>query len=230
MVISVHHQHQPLRQLRSRPDKKMTLTATDQFWGSPALEVEDAATTTIEDASSTGESAIASTTATDDDDDDDDDFMEVIILPPAHHELLSSDLPTVEDLKGYDHRIVDGLTDADGYASDDASSLFPQRKKRQQQQSRASWLLGLAVDPILPGLVRVPSTASLSEDEDSTTSDDSDDDDSSLPSSSTAKRSRGGVSFNDNVKVQPIPHSSALSFNQRRKMYSTSVEVRLNKT
>eukprot|EP01083_Nonionella_stella_P158454 515806_1 len=155
--------------------------------------------------------------------------MEVIILPPAHHELLSSDLPTVEDLKGYDHRIVDGLTDADGYASDDASSsLFPQRKKRQQQQSRASWLLGLAVDPILPGLVRVPSTASLSED-DSTTSSDSDDDDSSLPTSS-AKRSRGGVSFNDNVKVQPIPHSSALSFNQRRKMYSTSVEVRLNKT
>eukprot|EP01083_Nonionella_stella_P096940 272520_1 len=83
MVISVHYQHQPLRQLRSRPDKKMTLTATNQFWGSPVLEIEDAATT-IEDASSTassGESATASTTAHDDDDDD--DFMEVIILPPA---------------------------------------------------------------------------------------------------------------------------------------------------
>eukprot|EP01083_Nonionella_stella_P096941 272523_1 len=188
MVISVH---QPLRQLRSRPDKKMTLTATDQFWGSPVLEIEDAATTTIEDASSVASSG----------DDDDDDFMEVIILPPAHHELLSSDLPTVEDLKGYDHRIVDGLDADDGYASDDASSLFPRRKRRQ---SRASWLLGLA-DPILPGLVRVPSTASLSDE--GSTSSDSDDD--SLPT--TAKRSRGGVSFNDNVKVQPIPHSSALS-------------------
>ena len=141
---------------------------------------------------------------------DEGDFMEAIVLPAAHHQILSSDPVYFEDLKGCDHH--QDVFDINGYDSDN-SSCAPKRR------GGGSWLLSL-VDPILPGLVRVES------DECSTSSES--DGESSLPYA-PKKRARGGVAFNSVVKVQPVPHSNVLTAEQRRRMYSTSWEVRQNK-
>jgi hypothetical protein len=79
-----------------------------------------------------------------------------------------------------------------------------------------------------PGLVRTDSVSDCTEEDDNSTttstsssisSDDSDND-------SPKKKS---VGFNSTVKIQPIPHASTYSPIQRRKMYSSSLEVRKNK-
>ena len=85
-------------------------------------------------------------------------------------------------------------------------------------------------DDTPPGLVRTNSvsdfsysTSSSSEDDNSTTTSSCSSDNDSL---SPKKKS---VGFNSTVKIQPIPHSSTYSAMQRRKMYSSSLEVRKNK-
>mmetsp|Transcript_13637 Transcript_13637/g.24993 ORF Transcript_13637/g.24993 Transcript_13637/m.24993 type:complete len:259 (-) Transcript_13637:432-1208(-) len=209
-----------------RSSKKMTLSATDQFWYSPIIQV-------IPSTSDTSTS------------DDDDEFM-VMSLPPAHNQLLSQDHVSSENLKGYDHtQDVIGHDNLDGYGSDESSFCCRQKLSAVKQQGGGSWLLGFArfndktvtsqlseaeVDMTPPGLLRVPSGSSLESDEYSSSDDDSASGDS-LPSNDSNKRPRGGgVSFSPTVKVQPIPHSSTLSSIQRRKMFTTPVEVRQNKT
>lgn len=84
-------------------------------------------------------------------------------------------------------------------------------------------------DSTPPGLVRTDSVSDCTEEDDnstttSTSSTISDSDNDSLDS--PKKKS---VGFNSTVKIQPIPHSSSYSPIQRRKMYSSSLEVRKNK-
>jgi hypothetical protein len=210
-MVSVH------RPLHLRSSKKMTLAATEEFWHSP---IGDDAS----DSDCGGNDAALS-------------------LPPAHHQLLSGDGPSFENLKGHDHSA--SSDDLDGYATSDSDSpTFNCRRKLSavKQQGGGSWLLGFArlsnenadeppddmsddEDMAPPGLVRVPSGSSLDEE----SSSDSESDDESAVVSTPVKPRRAGVSFSECVTVQPIPHSSALSPLQRRKMYSTSFEVRQNK-
>lgn len=263
MVLSIS---QPLRQarqpLRQRSHKKMTLSATNEFWHSLVLEDSNSNSITSNDSNSTSSNddtammpASPATTSN-----DQDDFFEVISLPPAHHQLLFDDRKSFEPLKGYDHAqdtIDDDDDDVDdspyggsGDDDDDNSSNDRHRRKLSavKKQGGGSWLLGFARlndgfvprreesdDRIAPGMARVPSGASLESDECSTSESESDDDES-LPSDeddapATKKRQRGGggVSFSSAVAVQPIPHSCTLTPVQRRKMYTTCVEVRQNK-
>jgi len=172
--------------------------------------------------------------------DDHDESMEMS-LPPAHNQLLSQDHVSSEHLKGYDHtQGMIGYDNIDGDGSDESSFCYRRKLSAVRQQGGGSWLLGFArfngetvpllqpqedVDVTPPGLVRVISDEYSSSDDDDSASGDS------LPSNDSNKRPRGGgVSFSPTVKVQPIPHSSTLSSLQRRKMFTTSVEVRQNKT
>ena len=183
-----------------------SLSATDDFWFFPSVDADDSAV-----------------------DADENDTVDVS-LPPAHHQLFSEDVAIYETLRGYDHRLSD---------EDDAPSRDPlddldeveSRFSTIKQRGGGSWLLGFArisdrmVPDGPPGLVR---------DDDSLTSSGSSSDDDSLPNSSNhgpppSKPKKRGVSFNMDVKVQPVPHSSTLSAAQRRKMYASSVEVRQNK-
>ena len=75
--------------------------------------------------------------------------------------------------------------------------------------------------------VSIPGMASGSDDS-SSDADSETGDDLSLSSSSAVKPK--GVSFAESVRVRPIPHSSILSLSQRRRMYSSSLEVRQNKS
>ena len=180
-------------------------------------------------------------------------------LPPAHHQLLIDDeSPAFTSLKGYDHTasqddVVCYSSDSEEDDDDDIDNDTDTCTSRQKvssvkQQGGGSWLLGFArlnqddntakataattaqdekdEDFTPPGLVRVPSGSSLeSEEED----DDRSTSTSSSSSTSSSTKRRRGVSFSPSVSIQPIPHSSSLSPTQRRKMYSTSYEVRLNK-
>lgn len=199
---------------RERSSAKLApLAATDEFWFSPIMSTEDVASS---------ESSSCSV-------DDDDDCFAVVSMPAAHHQLLSEEASEDEELKGHDHveeddedlSFVSSYTDAGGCR---------QKLSDVKEQGGGSWLLGFARlsdatassdDCELPGLVRAESDEDLS----STASDES-----SVSSASVSSKKRArGISFAPVVKVQPIPHSSDLSPTQRRRMYSTSVEVRANK-
>eukprot|EP00584_Thalassiosira_punctigera_P016438 CAMPEP_0172547918 /NCGR_PEP_ID=MMETSP1067-20121228/17347_1 /TAXON_ID=265564 ORGANISM="Thalassiosira punctigera, Strain Tpunct2005C2" /NCGR_SAMPLE_ID=MMETSP1067 /ASSEMBLY_ACC=CAM_ASM_000444 /LENGTH=269 /DNA_ID=CAMNT_0013335077 /DNA_START=41 /DNA_END=850 /DNA_ORIENTATION=+ len=229
-MVSVH---QPLH--RHRP----TLSATDEFWLAPILAADALSGTNNDGAENDGAGATTATGGDEDGDQDDDSLVEMVI-PPAHHQLLSADRPSYESLKGYDHN------GNGGYGSDKSSLC--QKLSAVKQQGGGSWLLGFALlnnaehnememeeeegmerDLTPPGLDRIPSGASLDSDEYSPSEGESDND--SIGSAiRTEKRPRGGVSFSQTVAVQPIPHSCTLTPLQRRRMYSTSVEVRQNKT
>ena len=91
----------------------------------------------------------------------------------------------------------------------------------------------------LPGrMVRSVSgvtTCSNDDDDDADTTDEDDtmdtdaDDDRSSSSSSTASSKVKGVSFNESVRVLPIPPLSYYTLEQRRNMYTNRFEVRENK-
>lgn len=209
--------------LRSRS----SLSATDEFWHSPVV------TSPVSKASA----------LSDDDEGNDQDCT--MTLPAAHHQLLSCDQTSFENLKGYDHTnqgYDDNLDDDDDYTM---STSCRQKLSAVKQQGGGSWLLGFArlnneksLSPeededdesqALPGLVRDDS--SLEDD----SSESESDDDSSLTSESapttanpTPTKPRG-ITFNNTITIQPIPHSAILTPLQRRKMYSTSWEVRQNK-
>jgi len=91
-----------------------------------------------------------------------------------------------------------------------------------KKRGGGSWLLGFArirsSNESAPGLVRSTSGSSLS-------SCDSYEDSSSSSSSGSKK----GVSFNEDVRVLPIPDASCYTSTQRKKMYANSQEVRSNK-
>jgi len=92
----------------------------------------------------------------------------------------------------------------------------------QHQQSPSKTAASVELDAP-PGLVRTNSVSDFSlassEEDDSTTS----------SSSASSKNKKKTVGFNCTVKIQHIPHSSTYSPCQRRKMYSSSFEVRKNK-
>jgi hypothetical protein len=208
----------------------MALSATDEFWHSPIDSGEGS------DCSSSSSSS---------------SMMDLLpaSIPPAHEQLLSDEKASFAELTGYDHkrqesRVVsyDSLIDPLSDCEDDSSS--PQSSSTllsTKALGGGSWLLGFARlsngdkptsedDEEAPGLVRDESD----EDDDSSTDDSDVDDEGSLSSSahSTSKpalKRRSGVSFASTVAVQPIPHSSTLTPLQRRKMYSSSFEVRQNK-
>jgi hypothetical protein len=114
--------------------------------------------------------------------------------------------------------------DVDDDYSDDEEEV-----DQQQLTSVSAKKAAVVEDDSPPGLVRTNSASDLSF---STSSSDSleDDDDTSSTTTSSSKNSRKkSVGFNTSVKIQPIPHSSTYTPCQRRKMYSTSLEVRKNK-
>ena len=88
----------------------------------------------------------------------------------------------------------------------------------------------------LPGMIRSVSDATSCDDDDDTNTADGDDtmdtvtdDDQSSSSSSTASSKVKGVSFNESVRVLPIPPLSHYTLEQRRNMYTNRFEVRENK-
>lgn len=89
----------------------------------------------------------------------------------------------------------------------------------------------------LPGMIRSVSDATSCVDDDTDTSADGEDDtmdtvsddDQSSSSSSTASSKVKGVSFNESVRVLPIPPLSHYTLEQRRNMYTNRFEVRENK-
>lgn len=218
MMSANYQQQQP-------NNKKATVSATDEFWNTPISR----------DLPYSDDFSAKS-----------DDDME-LYLPPAHHQLIGLyDHPTYENLKGYDHtRSVISNGNIDGNDTDDlfrdmGSSFCCRRRQTRlsvsdvKQQGGGSWLMGFArirdesadaastQEATPPGLVRVPSASSFD-------SDDSSSDEESTASSLPSKPQSRGVSFSPSVKVQPVPHSSDLTPFQRRKMYSSSFEVRQNK-
>lgn len=214
----------------------MALSVTDEFWHSPIVEGTGTAPGSGDCCSSND--------------------LGDPPLPPAHHQLLSEDSVYSEALKGYDHGRRDGFDCADdlddGYGAGESRYCCWQRPPAlaKQQRGGGPWrslsLSGLArpsnhtdreasrsegeEDGTPPGLVRVPSGSSLESDEDSAASDDS----PAAPKEegappATGERPRRGVSFAPRVRVQPVPHASALACVQRRSIYSSSDEVRRNK-
>jgi hypothetical protein len=89
-------------------------------------------------------------------------------------------------------------------------------------------------DNTLPGLTPASlDDSSLDSNSNSSNSSDNSEDNCSISSTSSTKyssKSSNGVSFVESVTVHYIPHSSSLSPTQRRRMYSSSNEVRINKS
>lgn len=154
----------------------------------------------------------------------DDDTTPAFAMIPStarHHQFLPSvDECSYESLKGYDH------TKMESRCSNSSISPSCEKVSTVKHRGGGSWLLGFArlreheeveVSSTLPGLVRSNSSSSL----DSSTSDDS----TSAPASTKKK----GVSFNETVSAHHIPHSSTYTPSQRRRMYSSSLDVRQNK-
>ena len=228
---------------------RTVLSANDAFWLSPLMDMSVNDTTDDNDCSTAdaaNDSGDSSTTTNSCSSLNDDMGSSSPSLPPAHYQLLSTEqVPTYSELKGYDHTIEESPTVAICYSSDseeEGGSI-----SSVKQHGGGSWLLGTFArlnhtqqaivddidksineeherqDAIPPGLVRVASGSSLESDDTASLN-------SSISSSSSStKKRRSGVSFSTSVKIQPIPHSSTLSPTQRRNMYSSSYEVRLNK-
>lgn len=211
---------------RAHYTKKASL-ATDEFWHGPI--VTDTPAKPIEGCDF-GDSCSSSSSVSSE-------------LPPAHHQLLCDEAATTEDLKGYDHTAsmvsygdLDSSTYGDSDDDRDVDSSFCSRQKLSavKKEGGGSWLLGFArlneksvpsspEEEALPGLVRDDDStdeSSLEEDDDSSASSDV---------ASVSKPARKSVSFNAAVVVRAVPHSSTLAPVQRRRMYSTSYEVRQNK-
>jgi len=181
---------------------RMSLSATDEFWLVP---IEEAAP-----------------------DECTNDYNENIPMPPSHHQLLSDNLVTFATLKGHDHTSAHNINNnIDGY------NVCRKTISSVKQQGGGSWLLGFTrlndrmvpEEDDLPGLICDDSSSTYCSDESSDV-----ESISSFSSRDTvSKPKKKVVSFATNAKVQPIPHSSTLTSQQRRKMYSTSFEVRQNK-
>jgi len=231
---------------------RTVLSANDAFWLSPLMDMsvnditddDDCATADAANDSDTSTTTNSCSSL------NDDLGSSSSSLPSAHYQLLSTEqVPTYSELRGYDHTIQESVV---CYSSDSEGEEVSYNRggsiSSVKQQGGGSWLLGtfarlnhtqqavvddidksineeeqVRQDAIPPGLVRVASGSSLE-------SDDTESLNSSISSSSSStKKRRSGVSFSSSVKIQPIPHSSSLSPSQRRNMYSSSYEVRLNK-
>jgi len=242
--------HQPLY---LRTQTQMTLSDTDEFWLSP-LPQENATRSTNISAIATfngtngGDERYDSTTMPS----TPSPSAHHQLL--SHDTSSSTDLKGYDHTFGiidYYDNVANNNDSGDDI--DESSSFFRRPTLTEvKDQGGGSWLLGFvgATTPehqedtnltttiipkddhltptVIPGLVRVSSSDSESD------SDNDDDDDSILPSSKNdgdnhKPTPRKGVSFSPNVHIQPIPHVSTLSSTQRRRMYSSSNEVRRNK-
>lgn len=234
--------------------KKTALAADDQFWHSPILMDDDA------NAAAMLLSSRAKAVGPNEEEEEEDAMGDCggdgdgehccapeLPLPAAHHQLLSHEVASREDLKGYDHTTRDlvggyGCDDLDSYEEEASNGYFCRQKlSAVKQQGGGSWLLGFARLNESPAAVSSPEEEEeeamammplpglvASEDDLDSSSDDSSV--SSTASSSTKSTSkRRGVSFNSSVSVQPVPHSMTLAPHQRRRMYTNSYEVRQNK-
>lgn len=215
-----------------------TLSATDEFWFSPAVDgVVPSPRDGEVDADGDGV------------DDEGDSAMVAVAMPPAHAELLVDEALEAASsvaLVGFDH-----TRDRDGDGDDDGDGpAWPGRPTPPDAKPRGgggAWLLGSfarlaaeagtgagaaaavgAASATPGGLARVPSAASLASDEDASAASDNDDNDAP-PSGTAGGAVRPAVSFAPRVAVQPIPHASDLSPLQQRRMYTSSAEVRRNK-
>jgi hypothetical protein len=213
-MAAVNHQQRDRRSLR----RSASLNVTDEFWISPPMD-----TSNVEVSDDCGG-----------DDDHDHDLRHqpyASYLPEAHHQILLSDDDDValfEDLKGHDHRAV--VVDRRRQKRPPSPAALPPRR---------SWLLSFAMpkssqrellfcrDEEDGEDVSVPGMTSGSDDSSSDAGSETGDD---LSLSSSAAVKPKGVSFVESVRVRPIPHSSILSLSQRRRMYSSSMEVRQNKS
>jgi len=175
------------------------------------------------------------------------DKSSTIAAPPAfalkpasrrHRQFLpENDECTHEPLKGYDHTIVEtcGPSHLKNYSSpnnntNDSSSSC-EKVSAVKQRGGGSWLLGFArlhtnhqsneasSSMDVPGLVRSTSSSSL----------ESSSSDSSCDCSTSSTKKKKGVTFNESVASHAIPHSSSYTPAQRRRMYSSSLDVRQNK-
>lgn len=160
----------------------------------------------------------------------DDSAVSLALKPARRHRQFLADANHLqfERLKGYDHTLETRPCRPDSHSSPCSSEKVSAVKKR----GGGSWLLGFArlreepsscsvISSSLPDLVRSNSSSSLESS--------SAEDDVSLSSSSSTSSKKKGVSFNETATVLPIPHASTLTPQQRRKMYSSSIEVRQNK-
>lgn len=148
---------------------------------------------------------------------------------PAHRQFL----PYQGD---EDYASLKGQSDDDDFFYDSNSSwaaVGTEKVSSVKKRGGGSWLMGFArIRPSEeesdnnysspPGLVRSTSNGSL----ESYESHQSNEGRRSSESSSSSKK---GVTFNEAVRVLPIPHSASYTALQRKKMYSTSQEVRANK-
>ena len=217
-MAAVNQQQQDRRSLR----RSSSLNVTDEFWISPPVE-----TPNVEVGDDCGGG-----------DDHDHDLRHQpcvsSYLPEAHHQLLLSekddDVSLYEDLKGHDHRAV--VVDRRRQKRPPSPAALPPRR---------SWLLSFAMPKSSQREllfcrdgedddVSVPGMTSGSDDSSSDAGSETGDDLSLSSSSSSAAVKPKGVSFAESVRVRPIPHSSILSLSQRRRMYSSSMEVRQNKS
>eukprot|EP01083_Nonionella_stella_P020960 58113_1 len=250
-MVSIHSPLQQQHRRRSVNHKMAPLSATAEFF-QPPMPASPA-------RSASSSSSDSSSSEDDDDEHEHEEYHEVCSMPPAHHQLLSGDQTSFTGLGGYDHTAnSETASRRDNGGGDDgidsAANSYCRRQKLStvKRQGGGSWLLGFAgltsgggggndepADDAPPDLVRdsfVDSEDESSSDEDSSAdadgdSDDDDDSSSSAPTTTTEPRPkrRPGVSFSEAVAIHPVPHSSALSPLQRRKMYSSSIEVRQNK-
>lgn len=217
-MAAVNQQQQDRRSLR----RSSSLNVTDEFWISPPVD-----TPNVEVGDDCGGG----------DDHDHDLRHQPCVspyLPGAHHQLLLSeeddDVSLFEDLKGHDHRAV--VVDRRRQKRPPSPAALPPRR---------SWLLSFAMPKSSQREllfcrdgedddVSVPGMTSGSDDSSSDAGSETGDDLSLSSSSSSAAVKPKGVSFAESVRVRPIPHSSILSLSQRRRMYSSSMEVRQNKS
>ena len=153
---------------------------------------------------------------------DENSIIPSFALKPAHRhrQFLFDEKSQCESLKGHDH-----TKPASSDYSSSSSSPSSAKVSTVKQRGGGSWLLGFArlrddeeeVTSTLPGLVRSNSSSSL---ESSSTDDDA---------STATSMKKKGVSFNESVVAHSIPHASTYTPAQRRRMYTSSLDVRQNK-
>ncbi len=167
------------------------------------------------------------------------DFIDTSILVMTAHDVKKND---------YVHTVHDEEFSADSTGNCSTSEMEMSRlptwsstavMTASPPQFNAVGGLPTHIVDDLPGMIRSVSNAtSCVDDDDTDTSADgeddtmdtvTEDDDQSSSSSSTALSKVKGVSFNESVRVLPIPPLSHYTLEQRRNMYTNRFEVRENK-
>jgi hypothetical protein len=248
-VVMIHKDRQSFRRSRSQ-----CVAVTDDFWTSP-LDVLNDENTMVDVPPPTVMQVKAHPQFLLDDDNVDDDDNLLGELKGYDHTLL---LKRSSHQKQRDCQLEDCAEPALLTPAHIILPQQTQQQQQQQQPQRKDqrpWLLRFALpnssqtmkhtsewefllsndetttDNTLPGLT--PASLDDSSLDSSNSSNSSESDNCSISSTSSTKyssKSSNCVSFVESVTVHYIPHSSSLSPTQRRRMYSSSNEVRVNKS